>query len=169
MHAEIALDVATVPGDQLPVTRDFRGARFLVVGWGNDEFYRAQKVTLPILLRAIFLAEPSVLHVAGVPGRVTDFFPHRRVYKLSVGDAGFSKMLRYLDAAFALDAAGQRIPVQHGFYPASQFYQARGKYFLLKTCNVWTARALREAGVPVSPPFALTSGNLMWQLRRSRK
>lgn len=169
LHAEIALDVATVPRDELPVIRDFPGARYLVIGWGNDEFYRAKKVTLPILLRAIFLAESSVLHGAAVPGTVESFFPRRRVYKLSVSDAGFAKMLRYLNGAFALDGFGKRIPVQHGFYPSSQFYQARGKYFLLKTCNVWTARALREAGLPVSPPFALTSGNLMWQLRHSRR
>ncbi|MDP9290794.1 MAG: DUF2459 domain-containing protein, partial [Verrucomicrobiota bacterium] len=110
LHAEIALDVATVPRATLPVIRDFPGARYLVVGWGNAEFYRAKKVTLPILLRAIFLAEPSVLHVAGVPGSVESFFPRRRVYKLSVSDAGFAKMLRYFNVAFALDAAGKRIP-----------------------------------------------------------
>lgn len=169
LHAEIALEVASVPRDQLPVIRDFSRARFLVIGWGNDEFYRAKKMTLPILLRAIFLVEPSVLHVAAVPDSVADFFPHRRIYKLSVGDAGFAKMLRYLNDAFARNASGKLIPLEQGFYPASQFYEARGKYYLLKTCNVWTARALREAGVPVSPPFALTSGNLMWQLRHSRR
>jgi hypothetical protein len=36
----------------------------------------------------------------------------------------------------------------------------------LRTSNTWTARALRQAGVPVTPGLSLTSGSLVRQVRR---
>ena len=49
------------------------------------------------------------------------------------------------------------------------FYVARDKYFLLRTCNTWTARALRSAGLPITPLYAVTAGNVMGQARRFGK
>jgi hypothetical protein len=42
---------------------------------------------------------------------------------------------------------------------------AREKYSLLKTCNTWTARALRSAGLPITFLYAVSAGNLMDQTR----
>ena len=47
----------------------------------------------------------------------------------------------------------------------SRFYAAREKYSLLKTCNTWTARALRSAGLPITSLYAVSAGNVMEQAR----
>ena len=51
----------------------------------------------------------------------------------------------------------------HAYHP---LYRARERYFLLKTCNTWTAQALRMTGAPITAPYALTAGNVMGQVRR---
>jgi hypothetical protein len=43
---------------------------------------------------------------------------------------------------------------------------ARERCVLLKTCDAWSARALRSAGVPITPLLAVTAGGLMEQARR---
>ncbi|MDP6343627.1 MAG: DUF2459 domain-containing protein, partial [Alphaproteobacteria bacterium] len=50
-------------------------------------------------------------------------------------------------------------------YPGSRFYEGAGEYHLLNTCNTWTARALRQAGLAVDPGNAVTADDLMAQLR----
>jgi hypothetical protein len=39
---------------------------------------------------------------------------------------------------------------------------------MLTTCNVWTARALRAAGFPITPVWALTAANVMFQVESGR-
>jgi hypothetical protein len=38
-----------------------------------------------------------------------------------------------------------------GIYGDSTFFRANGKYYFPNTCNVWTARGLKTAGVPIVP------------------
>ncbi|MFP6560573.1 DUF2459 domain-containing protein [Paraburkholderia sp. B3] len=51
-----------------------------------------------------------------------------------------------------------------GPYPGSLYFAARGTYDALHTCNTWTARALRSAGLAsvADTPFA---GHLMRETR----
>lgn len=49
----------------------------------------------------------------------------------------------------------------------SRFYRARQDYHLFNTCHPWAARALRAAGLPLSPGTALTRGLLAQQLARA--
>jgi hypothetical protein len=48
-------------------------------------------------------------------------------------------------------------------YGDSRFYPGRESFSLLRTCNVWTAQGLRDAGLPVSD--AITREGLMSQVR----
>jgi len=50
-----------------------------------------------------------------------------------------------------------------GLYGRSRFYASRERFHLFKTCNVWVATALREAGLPVTP--SINAGALMARLR----
>ena len=51
----------------------------------------------------------------------------------------------------------------------SIFYSAARSYHLFHTCHQYAAEALREAGLPVSPFWALGRSSLAWQLRRAEE
>jgi hypothetical protein len=107
----------------------------------------------------------SAIQVIGVKGPVTRFFRNSEIIALTVSEQEMSGLRRYLAGEFQRDRAGKIIPLGVGFQPNSEFYAGRHKYFLPKTCNVWTAGALRAAGVRVNSTFALTADDLMWRLR----
>lgn len=164
-HTGIAL-ATNDAGDEL---KDF-AARFpsndyLVFGWGENEFYRAKKVTSSILLKAIFLVNPAALQVIGVRGRIERVYNHSEILAVPVSDAGLANLRKYLARAFSRDRKGRAIWLGPGFSEQSAFYAAREKYSLPINCNVWTARAIRSAGVRVSPVFALTADDVMWRAR----
>ena len=63
----------------------------------------------------------------------------------------------YILASFARDREGQTIPlIGRGYGEDDVFYEARGGYNLVQTCNQWTGSALRTAGVRVGlwTPFS---------------
>jgi uncharacterized protein (TIGR02117 family) len=55
----------------------------------------------------------------------------------------------------SLQPGGRAYP---GYDHYDAFYEARGRYTLLNTCNAWTGRGLRQAGVRVGrwTPFPVT-------------
>ena len=69
-------------------------------------------------------------------------------------------------ASFATDETGNITSLGPGLYGNSRFYLSRETYHLFKTCNVWTARVLRAAGLPMTPAGAISVENLMSQARK---
>jgi hypothetical protein len=108
---------------------------------GRDQTL-ARRRTLNLLF-----AHPPVLSAA----RVNEV-------KLSTND--FERLCDFVQKSHALDPRGQ--PNCLG----RNFYQARGTYWALNTCNSWTAPALRRAGCPIAPTCCFTSGPLFFQARR---
>jgi len=149
-----------------PESDDFCGADFVEVGWGDEGFYRAKKITLPLVLRAAFWPTPSVLHVAGLRGPVQQCFPASDIIELHVSDGQFDDLCRFISATLARDEALRPEKLGPGLYGESLFYRGKGKYYLPKTCNVWTAQALRAAGCPVLPAVAQTAENVLFQVGR---
>ena len=166
-HTSIGLRSSDARGTALgEIAAEFPNSDYLVFGWGEEEYYRAPKVTAWITFKAIFLANPAALHVIGVRRRIEHFFNHSEIVAVRVSRRGFGNLARFLSVEFLRDRRdSQVLHLGHGYYPDSQFYAARGKYYLLKTCNVWTASVIREAGVRVNPTFALTADDLMWRVQ----
>ena len=82
---------------------------------------------------------------------------------LPVSDAGMERLVAYVAASFARDAAGDAIDLGRSLYGAGRFYASRERFHLFKTCNVWTAWALQAAGLPIGT--ALTAGAIMQDAR----
>ena len=60
------------------------------------------------------------------------------------------------------------MPLSKGIYGDSQFYEGTGRYSMLNTCNVWTAKGLNSAGFDISPMFNLTAGSVMNYLENTQ-
>lgn len=164
-HTGMAVRTEDIPADLWPEHRDFAGFEYVEVGWGDRDFYMAPQGTLWLALRAVFWPTESVLHVVGFNGPVDRAFPPGEIVEIRVSDRGLRELAAFVQDAYAKTPSGELVRIGPGQHPGSQFYLAREKYFLLKTCNTWTARALRSAGVPVTPIFAMTAGSLMEQAR----
>lgn len=169
-HTGIALARADLPADWPPLA-DFPRARYLEIGWGDAAFYPAEyeDETVWLALRALFWPTPSVLHVAAVEGELPAAFPASAIVQVDLTPGGFERLRAFIWGEFQLDGHGHPLPAGPGLYGESRFYHARSKFFFPRTCNYWTASALREGGVPMIPAFAVTAGSLLSQAARHGK
>jgi len=59
------------------------------------------------------------------------------------------------------------LELQKGIYGDSQFYSAVGDFYLMNTCNRWTAKGLKSIGMDISPTLKLTAGSVMNYLTKA--
>lgn len=149
----------------LPEAEDFPGAAFLEFGWGDRVYYPAKEKTIGMTLSAALVPTPAVMHMAGLAAAPRDGGSSREVVAVPLTEAGFLKLVEALAAEFERPAGGRAASVSRGLYPGSRFYNARGEFHLFNTCNTWTARMLRAAGVAISPSGIVTADGLMARLR----
>jgi uncharacterized protein (TIGR02117 family) len=168
-HTGLVVARSSVPRGLLPEQDDFPVAHYLEVGWGDAGFYQARDPGIGLAMRAAFVSRASVVHVVGLPMRPQEIFAGRDVVEIALSRPGFEALARFVDDSFDRDGHRRAPMLGSGLYGTSAFYPARGRYHLLSTCNTWIARALRAAGVPITPVYAMTAGNLMWQVRRLRE
>ena len=164
-HTGIVIERDDANRDEWPEAQHFYESRYIEVGWGDEGFYQAERITPPLVAKAIFLPTPSVLHVAGFNQPPEEFFTASDVIEYSLSDDNFRRLCRFIHNTYELDADGEPDWLGPGLYGTSFFYRAVGSYYYPKTCNTWTARALRSAGVPVVPQLAATAGALLIQAR----
>ena len=164
-HTGIAVRRADIPEGVWPEHGEVADSEYLEIGWGAREFYMASEGTLGLALEAVLWPSPAVLHVVGFDGPVQQFFRQREIVEIVVSDRGFRRLATFIGDAYAKDGSGRTMVAGWGQYANSRFYAAREKYSLLKTCNTWTARALRSAGLPITSLYAVSAGNVMAQTR----
>lgn len=165
-HAGIVLRRAEIPDNLWPELGNFHSVQYLEVGWGDMDYYQAPEPHLGLALKAGLLPTASVLHIVGFDGPVPAYFPYREIIGIELSTASFEHLARTIGASFARDEAGNAKSLGPGLYGNSRFYLSGETYHLFNTCNVWTARALRAAGLPISPARTITVGSLMSQARK---
>ena len=140
--------------------RQFRAAppdaEFIAIGWGDREFYlhtpNWSDLTVARALSALRGANRAVLHVSWL--RRADLGAD--TYRLPLGPAQYARLADWVRGALP---GGQAVPIDGAHYGRNDaFYEASGGYHLFETCNTWTGRGLREAGIPMGrwTPFDFT-------------
>ena len=140
--------------------RDPRYAAYdhLSFGWGEKRFYLETptwaEVKPATIAAAAFGSTATLVHVDHVP------LPRASadVRRIVLRPAEYRRLAAYIRASLADvsgNGGGARYP-GYGGYDA--FYEARGRYSAVTTCNSWTGAALRFAGVRVGAwtPFPAT-------------
>ena len=134
--------------------------------WGYAEraWYLDDQRGLSGIVRALFWPTEGVVEI-GRYDRVwaerTPQPPAER-FVFRVTDEGYRRLRLYLRGTISVDTPIASVG-QSAFYPAAH------SYHLLHTCHQYAAQALREAGLPLSPFWALNRTSLAWQLRRAVK
>ena len=85
--------------------------------------------------------------------------PPVEAFRFQISEAGYWSLRSYLQATIASEE-----PV--GIVGNSRFCVARSSYHLFHHCHHYTAKGLREAGLPISMRGALTRNGFAKQLRR---
>lgn len=160
-HAGIVIKRAEIPEGVWPEHNDFPDAEYLEVGWGDKDYYMTPDPHMGITLKAGLLPTASVLHIVGFSGSVSRYFSRSEITRIDLSYEGFERLCSYIKNSYARDEADMNQILGPGLYGTSRFYLSRETYHAFNTCNVWTARALHNAGCPITPATTLTVEELM--------
>ncbi len=148
--------------NSIPALKDrFGNIHNIEFGWGDKGFYQAKEITSGLTLRAIFWPTESVVHAVGVPQSVYQYFSNREMKRVCLNDKELSFLVEYISNSFYKNDKGEVTELKSGIYGDSQFYKGVGDYYLMNTCNKWTAKGLKSVGMDVFPTFKLTAGSIM--------
>jgi uncharacterized protein (TIGR02117 family) len=167
VHTDYVFPIRSATLDWLQVfpLKDFRApppdAEFIAIGWGDREFYLNTPTWADLTASRAFGAlaggNRALVHVSYLRRAQLA----RGAYALPLTQAQYAQLAGYVRAALP---QGRATPIAGAHYDDQDaFYEANGGYNLFETCNTWTGRGLREAGVTVGrwTPFDFT---VTWHL-----
>ncbi|WP_161890577.1 TIGR02117 family protein [Pontibacter russatus] len=166
VHTDIVVPVATPYTDwreKVPL-HHFANAdssyTHLSFGWGDREFYMKtpswSDLTPGVALRAALWPTPTAMHVEYIASRLT---PTKRQLPVLLTPEQYRQLVLYIDASFQKENGGYRHITGSGYTGQDTFYEAHGKFYILKNCNNWVNGGLKAAGVKAALwaplPFAV--------------
>ena len=165
-HTGFVIPAPEIQGVIPELEQRFGDTPYIEFGWGDKGFYQAKETTLGLTLRAIFWPTESVVHSVAVPQKVEEYFSNSEVAKLCLSDGELSALIGFISSSFYRDKSGNLLELQKGIYGDSKFYSGVGDFYLMNTCNRWTAKGLKSIGMDISPTLKLTAGSVMNYLNK---
>lgn len=148
--------------------RDFWGnvrePQYVAVGWGNREFYvntpTWAQFKITSACGALFWPSDTVLHVE----YLGDVSPGESMRSVRLTREQYRRLAAFVEASIGEkhESGAAHTASETSYGPRDRFYIARGRYHCFNTCNQWTGRGLRTAGVPTGIWTPLKSQVLIW-------
>lgn len=123
--------------------------QYLSFGWGDKGFFIHTKEWVDLEFSTAFCAcfwlSSTAMHVNWWEREPT-VKEHCKGFTLS--EEKYRELADFIAASFFKDAAGKFVRINaNGYWDSDCFYEAAGTYSLFNTCNSWTNRGLKKAGV----------------------
>jgi uncharacterized protein (TIGR02117 family) len=143
--------------------RDPRYAAYshVSIGWGERTFYLETPTWGDVRLKTVTAAavgsDRTVMHVDHVPEPHIGAGSEGDLRAITLRPEEYRRLADFVHKSFKKEG-GERPVHQYGYAVYDSFYDARGHYSAIATCNAWTGDALRHAGVRVGAwtPFPVT-------------
>ncbi len=162
-HTDIGLPVDEVHGPLVGLEGDFPGVRFMVFGFGERNYLMTRTAGFGEMLTALFPSKSAILMTA-LSAPPTEAFADEQVLTLRLTQASVDRVAELIWQALEKTPDRAALRLADGPYPGSAFYASTETYDAFHTCNTWTARLLRDSGVPVDPRGVLFVSQVMRQV-----
>jgi hypothetical protein len=162
VHTDLALPLANDTFDWTGVINpnDARDLRFfptyVAFGWGDRAFYletpQWRDLKLTTAWNAISGQGATVIHATYLP----PLRASANSIAITVSREEYQALAASIRASFQQDDDGRARAIGRAYGDNDAFYAARGSYSLFATCNSWTNRQLKAAGLKhvLWTPFA---------------
>jgi uncharacterized protein (TIGR02117 family) len=132
-----------------------------MIGWGHGRVYRNARTWGDVksgdITSAIVGSDYTTLHIYHLIDPQP--MPHRRAFKVTPQQ--YRSIIRQIRETFRLNDRGES--VAHPAYGTDNlFYDSKGHYSAVNTCNSWTGGILRNAGVRMGGWTPLPGGVMRW-------
>ncbi|MBN1252341.1 MAG: DUF2459 domain-containing protein [Bacteroidales bacterium] len=135
--------------------------KYIAFGWGDEEFYLNtptwDKLKFSTAFKAGFSPTKTIMQTY-----IIKYEPvtNKSTIKISLTDKQFNEITNFVKSSFILNSNKSVIKIEpnNNFYSKAYFYKAVGRYSIFNTCNNWTNRGLKKAGIKNSvwTPFDIS-------------
>lgn len=146
VHTDLIFHKNTLDADFAAQLQPVEGADYIAIGWGDKGFYLYTpswaELKISTALIAGFLPSTTLMHVTHYQ-RVN---PKWKSIQLCPKQR--NQLNAFVRASFKCNAEGNiQILEGTGYRDNDFFYEAKGNYTCLYTCNIWVNQALKKAHV----------------------
>ena len=146
---------------------DFTNHKYIEMGWGDEEYYQAEKRTALMGVKALLLPTNSIIHVNAFNIEPKIYFSNSEVIELKLSKIGFIRLIEFINDSFTLNEKKELIKLGVGFYKTSRFYHANGTFHIFNNCNTWIADAIHSSGFPISR-YTFSADSVFDQLKQKK-
>jgi len=119
---------------------------YISFGWGDRDFYLNtptwSDLKFSTAVKAMFLKSETLMHVTQHGLRGENWTP------VHISQVQLAKLLAGINNSFKEDSSSRKLLLREkGYGSSDEFYEARGSYSCLKTCNTWVNSMFKNAGI----------------------
>jgi uncharacterized protein (TIGR02117 family) len=158
VHTDVCLPVETALINWIEFidTKTFSGInqvpKFISIGWGDKGFFLDtpdwSDLKASTAINAAFLPSSTAMHVTYF---LRKHIESQSIKRCVITKEKYAELIEFIKQSFVTkpDMTPQLI-ANVGYNSMDNFYEAKGSYYLFRTCNTWTNDALAIAGVRTS-------------------
>jgi len=154
VHADIVLPINTDGinwHDRFPescFSGDNRDATHIAIGWGDKGFFIETPTWADLRVataaHALLWPSDSCMHVSMT--RPEHLGENSR--SVTVSAEQYKRLIAFINSSFRRNAENEFIQIDDAAYGSNDaFFEARGTYHCVNTCNSWIGRAMKSAGI----------------------
>jgi len=166
IHTHLVLPTTVVLKNIPALKEHLQDCPWVRFGWGDFKYYGASQQTFISAMRALFLPSTAVIAVLGINSIRDQISATNRIYSIDSNQTIEEALAGFVASYFKQRSQGQLTQVREK--PNGEvFFKARGIYMLTNTCNNWTSRGLRIAGLRCLPLLNFFPGQVEKSVRRN--
>ncbi|MGI1680046.1 MAG: DUF2459 domain-containing protein [Cellvibrionaceae bacterium] len=138
----------------------FSDKTYIRFGWGDREYYGADKKNFYKLFKALIFPTRAVMEVSGFSA-VED--AGEWIIALNKKEINHVSLLNSIQKYFYVNK-NYEVELLRKESNGCWYYRSKGIYFLFSNCNNWTAKMLKRSGLAIRYWYAFLSPFVMGQL-----
>ncbi len=165
-HTGIILETATIPDSIWHDKERYNDKKYLDIGWGDEAFYQEPSISIILAIRAVLIPTQSVIRIHAFQTHPELYYgSFASLFEVKLSNDQYNSLISFISNSFIRDKDGETIlsPLHAG---NRNFFLAKRKYHLFRTCNTWVCMALKESNVPFRSVGIVTRRQLARQFNR---
>ena len=149
IHLDFVIEKKDLPTDFLEKLNRFQSAKHIAFGWGDKGFYLDtptwNELKTSTVLNALFLKGESAMHVTEYHHTYSEFI------KIEICKEQMDALFHFIESSFVINDVGKFKEIDRpGYSKDDKFYEAKGSYTAINTCNSWINQGLKKAAIKTS-------------------
>lgn len=154
LHADIVVPITTEAVDW---REHFAAGRFagdtskathVAFGWGDRNFYLQTPTWADLkpstAAKALFWPSDACMHVSLLDAASAS----EDARAVTISQQQYAQLARHILGSFMLDEHDRKVEIAGAAYALDDaFFEARGSFHCVNTCNAWAGRAMQAAGI----------------------